>query len=108
MLMNTLIRGKDTASQRPLSRSLFFSLIFENLFDTSNGKIIIQREKAVQLESINGFRAKKWTTTIQNSKQKLIFEEWLVQQLSLKDTFDSLKLDIMGSLNPNKEQNMRT
>ena len=35
----------DTASQRPLSRSLFFSLIFESLIDTSTGKVRIQREK---------------------------------------------------------------
>ena len=98
----------DTASQRPLSRSLFFSLIFESLIDTSAGKIIIQREKAHQLENINGFRARKWTTTIHNSSQKLLFEEWLVQQLSLKDTLDSLKLDIMGSLNPYKERNIAT
>jgi len=99
---------KDTASQRPLSRSLLFSLIFKNLFDNSNCEIIIQREKAVQLERINGFIARKWTTTLENSKQKIIFEEWLVQELSLKDTFDSLKLDIMGSLNPYKKQNMTT
>ena len=98
----------DTASKRPLSRSLFFSLIFESLIDTSIGKIIIKREKASQLEYINGFRARKWTTTIHNSSQKLFFEEWLVHQLSLKDTLDSLKLDIMGSLNPYKERNIAT
>ena len=98
----------DTASQRPLSRSLFFSLIFESLIDTSGGELLIQREKASQIENINGFRAKKWTTTIQNSKKKLLFEEWLVKQLSLKDTLDSLKLDIMGSLDPYKERNIAT
>ena len=32
---------------------------------------------------------------------------WLVHQLSLKDTLDSLKLDIMGSLNY-KERNIAT
>ena len=95
---------KDTASRSPVSRSLFFSIIFESFMDTSEGEFIIQREKASQLESINGFRAKKWTTTIQNSKQKLIFEEWLVMELPLKDTLDSLKYDIMGSFNPNKDR----
>ena len=98
----------DTASQRPLSRSLFFSLIFESLIDTSSGKLLIQREKASQLENINGFRARKWTTTIHNSKQNLLFEEWLVHQLSLKDSLDSLKLDIIGSLNPYKDRNIAT
>ena len=99
---------KETVSQSPLSRSLFFSIIFESLIDTTAGEFIIQREKASQLEKINGFRAKKWTTTIQNSKQKLLFEEWFVKNLSLKDTLDSLKLDIIGSFNPNKDQNRRT
>jgi len=98
---------KDTVSQSPLSISLF-SILFENLIDTTDNKFIIQREKASQLEKINGFRAKKWTTTIQNSKQKLLFEEWLVKELSLKDTLDSLKLDIIGSFNPNKDRNKRT
>ena len=99
---------KDTVSQSPLSRSLFFSIIFESLIDTTDGEFIIQREKTSQLEKINGFRAKKWTTTIQNSKQKLLFEEWLVKNLPLKDTLDSLKLDIIGSFNPNKDQNRKT
>jgi len=98
---------KDTVSQSPLSISLF-SILFENLIDTTDNEFIIQREKASQLEKINGFRAKKWTTTIQNSKQKLLFEEWLVKELSLKDTLDSLKLDIIGSFNPNKDRNKRT
>ena len=101
-------KKKDTVSQSPLSRSLFFSIIFESLIDTTDGEFIIQREKRSQLENINGFRAKKWTTTIQNSKQKLLFEEWLVKDLLLKDTLDSLKLDIIGSFNPNKDRNRIT
>ena len=99
---------KDTVSQTPLSRSLFFSIIFESLIDSTVDEFIIKREKASQLEKINGFRAKKWTTTIQSSKQKLLFEEWLVKELSLKDTLDSLKLDIMESFNPNKDKNKET
>ena len=99
---------KDTVSQTPLSRSLFFSIIFESLIDSTVDEFIIKREKASQLEKINGFRAKKWTTTIQSSKQKLLFEEWLVKELSLKDTLDSLKLDIMESFNPNKDRNKET
>tara|TARA_B100000886_G_scaffold11061_1_gene7170 strand:+ start:245 stop:1087 length:843 start_codon:yes stop_codon:yes gene_type:complete len=95
---------KDTVSQSPISRSLFFSIIFENLIDSTIDEFIIKREKGSQLENINGFRAKKWTTTIQSSKQKLLFEEWLVKELSLKDTLDSLKLDIMGSFNSNKDR----
>ena len=89
-------------------KETFFSIIFESLIDSTVDEFIIKREKASQLEKINGFRAKKWTTTIQSSKQKLLFEEWLVKELSLKDTLDSLKLDIMESFNPNKDKNKET
>ena len=99
---------KDTVSQTPLSRSLFFSIIFESLIDSTVDKFIIKREKASQFDKINGFRAKKWTTTIQSYKQKLLFEEWLVKELPLKDTLDSLKLDIMKSFHPNKDRNKET
>ncbi len=99
---------KDTFSQNSVSRSLLFSTLFESLIDTTVDELIIQREKASQLENINGFRANKWITTIQSSKQKLLFEEWFVKELSLKDTLDSLKFDIMESLNPNKDKNIRT
>ena len=99
---------KDTVSKSSSSRSLFFSDFFEEIFDENNDKFIIHREKTSQIENINGFRANKWNTTIQNSSQKLFFEEWLVQELPLKDTFDSLKLDLIGSLNPTKDQHNNT
>ena len=37
---------KDTVSQTPLSRSLFFSIIFESLIDSTVDEFIIKREKA--------------------------------------------------------------
>jgi len=98
---------KDTVSKSS-SRSLFFSKIFANLIDNTDGEFIIHRQKASQLENINGFRAKKWTTTIQNSQQKIFFEEWLVQELPLKDTLDSLKFDLMESFNSIKERDRRS
>ena len=99
---------KDTIDNRSSERDLFFSDVFEEFFENSEDKLLIQREKTSQVDNINGFRAKKWNTTIQNSRQKLFFEEWLVQELPLKDTFDSLKLDLIGSLNPTKDQNNKT
>ena len=88
-------------------RDSFFSDFFEDLLDTSYGKFSIQREKTSRVDIINGFRAKKWNTIIKNSKQKLIFEEWLVKELPLKDTFDSLKLDLMEKFNPSNYQNRK-
>ena len=41
------------------------------------------------LEDVNGFRAKKWKTTISTNETKMIIEEWMVDNLLLKDTFYS-------------------
>ena len=98
---------KDTIDNSSTERDLFFSDFFEDLLDTSYGKFSIQREKTSRVDIINGFRAKKWNTIIKNSKQKLIFEEWLVKELPLKDTFDSLKLDLMEELNSSNYQNRK-
>ena len=43
---------KDTVSQTPISRSLFFSRILESLFDSAEGEFIIQREESSELEEI--------------------------------------------------------
>ena len=99
---------KDTLSKSSSSRLLFFSEIFEDLFNATDDDFIIHRERTSKIENINGLSAKKWNTTIQNSSQKLFFEEWLVQELPLKDTLDLLKLDLMESFNLNKDQNRGT
>ena len=99
---------KDTIVNRSSERDLFFSDVFEEFFNNSDENFSIQRENTSQVENINGFRAKKWNTTIQNSRQKLFFEEWLVKELPLKDTLDSLKIDLMEKFNPNPHQNSNT
>ena len=61
----------------------------ESIFDGDESKPLINRLMSDSLEHVNGFRAKKWTTTISTNETKMIIEEWMVDNLLLKDTFYS-------------------
>ena len=61
----------------------------ESIFDADESKPLINRLMSDSLEDVNGFRAKKWTTTISTNETKMIIEEWMVDNLLLKDTFYS-------------------
>ena len=77
---------------------------WQNLFldDTSNPQI--KRIEGDALETVNGYRARKWTTTISGSKLELVIEEWIADEIPLLDIFDSLRIDISGALNPYKDK----
>ena len=64
----------------------------ESIFDADESKPLINRLMSDSLEDVNGFRAKKWTTTISTNETKMIIEEWMVDNLLLKDTFYSYYL----------------
>ena len=38
------------------------------------------------IEEINGFRTKKWETTISTKNNKMVIEEWVVDELPLRDS----------------------
>ena len=61
----------------------------ESIFDGDESKPLINRLTSDSLEEVNGFRAKKWTTTISTDETKMVIEEWMVENLLLKDTFYS-------------------
>ena len=77
---------------------------WRNLFldDMSNPQI--KRIEGDALETVNGYRARKWTTTISGSKLELVIEEWIADEIPLLDIFDSLRIDISGALNPYKDK----
>jgi len=64
----------------------------------------IKRIEGDALETVNGYRARKWTTTISGSKLELVIEEWIADEIPLLDIFDSLRIDISGALNPYKDK----
>ena len=89
--------NEDTSSEDTGSSSFF-------LFDEDDNSIPqIKRIEGDTLETVNGFRTRKWTTTISGSKQELIIEEWFVDEIPLLDISDSLRLNILGKLNPYKD-----
>ena len=77
---------------------------WQNLFLDDMSKPQIKRIEGDALETVNGYRARKWTTTISGSKLELVIEEWIADEIPLLDIFDSLRIDISGALNPYKDK----
>ena len=70
--------------------------------DTSNPQI--KRIESDAPEIVNGYRTRKWTTTISGEKLELVIEEWIADEIPLLDIFDSLRIDVSGALNPYKDK----
>ena len=77
---------------------------WQNLFldDMSNPQI--KRIESDAPEIVNGYRTRKWTTTISGEKLELVIEEWIADEIPLLDIFDSLRIDISGAFNPYKDK----
>ena len=71
--------------------------------DTSNPQI--KRIESDAPEIVNGYKTRKWTTTISGEKRELVIEEWIADEIPLLDIFDSLRIDVSGALNPYKDKN---
>ena len=71
--------------------------------DTSNPQI--KRIESDAPEIVNGYKTRKWTTTISGEKRELVIEEWIADEILLLDIFDSLRIDVSGALNPYKDKN---
>ena len=70
--------------------------------DTSNPQI--KRIESDAPEIVNGYKTRKWTTTISGEKLELVIEEWIADEIPLLDIFDSLRIDVSGALNPYKDK----
>ena len=49
----------------------------------------IERVAGDGIEIVNGFRTNKWTSTISTESNKLVIEEWMVDELPLRDSLYS-------------------
>ena len=104
---NKDVDRKNSGDNRPsfISNS-FFDI--DDSFDEDDKPIQrkIDRTSSDLIENVNGFNAKKWTTSIEfisSTRSKnigFIFEEWIVDELPLKDNFHSLLHDVKAELNP--------
>jgi hypothetical protein len=63
--------------------------------DGENDIIFVSRIDYDDLESIHGFRAKKYTTTFETLESKIEIDEWAVRELPLLRLADSLNKEIL-------------
>ena len=54
----------------------------------------VERVSGQNIEITNGYRTKKWLTSIFYTSKKLIIEEWIVEKLPLLDIQDSLRTNV--------------
>ena len=59
--------------------------------------ISVSRLAHDKMESIHGFKTKKWTTTLEFSEFKWVIDEWSVKELSLLRLADSLNRQVLIS-----------
>ena len=72
----------------------FFTEFYNDIFE--EGAVpLISRYPNNGIEEVNGFKSKKWTTSIATKNNKMVIEEWMVDELPLRD---SLFLYIQSTL----------
>jgi len=76
---------EDSNTQKSGKESWFIK-IANDIFKDDDASPRIERTLNESIEEINGFRTKKWTTTISTKKNKMIIEEWVVDELPLRDS----------------------
>ena len=92
-------KKSDTNSNDKKSFSFSFSSDGEDEEQYTPPKFT--RTGGKEIESVHGFRTKKWTTTIFFSEEKfMVFEEWFVDNLPLMRLSDSLESAIKNKFNP--------
>ena len=60
--------------------------IANDIFKDDDASPRIERTLNESIKEINGFRTKKWTTTISTKNNKMVIEEWVVDELPLRDS----------------------
>ena len=76
---------EDSNTQKGGKESWFIK-IANDIFKDDDASPRIERTLNESIEEINGFRTKKWTTTISTKNNKMIIEEWVVDELPLRDS----------------------
>ena len=76
---------KDDKSHKN-NKQKWFIKITNDIFEGDDTTPIIDRRLNENLEKTNGFRTKKRTTIISTKKNKITIEEWIVDELPLRDS----------------------
>jgi len=86
---------KSTIKDQKKETENDFGNIIKEIFKDDTSTIQIDRFLSDGTEIINGFRTNKWTTIISTKNNKLVIDEWVVDQLLLKDSLYSYLLPMI-------------
>ena len=85
--VSVTIKTEEEGSSAPVyGKESWFIKIANDIFKDDDAPPRIERTLNESIEEINGFRTKKWTTTISTKNNKMIIEEWVVDELPLRDS----------------------
>ena len=82
----TVKTEEEGSSALVYGKESWFIKIANDIFKDDDASPRIERTLNESIEEINGFRTKKWTTTISTKNNKMIIEEWVVDELPLRDS----------------------
>tara|TARA_A100000164_G_scaffold379856_1_gene425420 strand:- start:1136 stop:2050 length:915 start_codon:yes stop_codon:yes gene_type:complete len=82
----TIKTEEEDSNTQKGGKKYWFIKIANDIFKDDDAPPRIERTLNESIEEINGFRTKKWTTTISTKNNKMIIEEWVVDELPLRDS----------------------
>jgi len=82
----TIKSEEEDSNTQKGGKEYWFIKIANDIFKDDDASPIIERTLNESIEEVNGFRTKKWTTTISTKNNKMIIEEWVVDELPLRDS----------------------
>ena len=82
----TIKTEEEESNTQKGGKEYWFIKIANDIFKDDDSSPRIERTLNESIEEINGFRTKKWTTTISTKNNKMIIEEWVVDELPLRDS----------------------
>ena len=82
----TIGTEEEGSNTQQYGRKYWFIKIANDIFKDDDAIPSIERNLNDGIEEINGFRTKKWTTTISTETNNMNIEEWVVDELPLRDS----------------------
>ncbi len=82
----TIGTEEEGSNTQQFGRKYWFVKIANDIFKDDDAIPSIERNLNDGIEEINGFRTKKWTTTISTETNNMNIEEWVVDELPLRDS----------------------
>ena len=82
----TIKTEEEDSNTQKSGKESWFIKIANDIFKDDDAPPRIEKTLNESIKEINGFRTKKWTTTISTKNNKMVIEEWVVDELPLRDS----------------------